>query len=147
MPRNCCWFWNHPSWLSQLFMCIPAWEQWSVCARFGRCCPHIPKQGEKLSKNIFLPFFTQAPYYSGNEHITINNWVCMYSFIFCILPCSKKRFMFMLYFRTEHLTWCLEHSTQQMLKEWMFQQSNSKSLSQELYCKILRAQSNCLVYF
>lgn len=69
----------------------------------------------------------------------------MYSFIFCTITCSKKRFVFMLYFRMEHLTWCLEHSTQQMLKEWIFQQSNSKSLSQELYPKILRAQSNWLI--
>lgn len=70
----------------------------------------------------------------------------MYSFSFCTVPCSKKRFVFMLYFRMEHLTWCLEHSTQQMLKEWIFQQSNSKSLSQELYCKILKAQSNWLIF-
>lgn len=147
MPRNCCQFEITPlGWVNCSLMHMSTGEQGSLVADLEGVFPIYQKR-EGYAQKYLSSFFTRATCYSGNEYITVSGRVCKYLQVFCTLPCSQNRFVFMWYFRMKHLTWILERSTQQMLEEWMIQESNPETLFQELYCKIFRAHSNSLVKY
>lgn len=108
MPGNCCRTGNCPSLLSQSFVCMSARKPPSFRAKFSRCCVHVPKQRESLSKNIYLPC-------SPRHHIILGENAFLATIGYVCICLSLRHFMFKTKKKDLFIPWCgMEHVTQRL---------------------------------
>lgn len=136
MPGNCCRTGNCPSLLSQSFVCVSARKPPSFCAKFSRCCVHVPKQRESLSKNIYLPCSPRHHIILGeNAFLATIEYVCICLSLRHFMFKKKKRFVYAVVWNGT----CDSASETLYTMEagrWRFSKA-AQTLSQESDCKIL----------